>query len=96
MIRIFALSEQQEDIYKLHDWLKSKELDIEHVYVDINDDASDFAKEHNLTVFPVLFQIKYQNGKNFITKFADGKDINKMSDDMVATLKAELAPQEQE
>jgi hypothetical protein len=90
MIRIFALSEQQEDIYKLHDWLKSKGLDIEHVYVDLNEDAEATAKEFNLTVFPALVSFKDINGKNVMTKFADGADIDKMSSDMIATITAEL------
>lgn len=94
MIRIFALSEQQESIYQLKDWLATKELDIEHTYVDLNDDAKAIATEYGLTVFPVLFKLKDLNGKNVITKFADGADIDKMSDEMIATIKAELTPAE--
>ena len=94
MIRIFALTEQQETVYQLKDWLATKELDIEHVYVDVNEDAKKTAEEFNLTVFPVLFKLKDLNGKNVITKFADGADIDKMSNEMIATIKAELTPAE--
>ena len=87
MIRIYALSEQQESIYELHKWLESKELAIEHVYVDFNEEAEATAKEFNLTVFPALVGFGDVNGKNVMTKFADGKDIDKMSDEMVAKIK---------
>lgn len=94
MIRIFALSTQQESIYELHKWLKSKDLEIEHFYVDLNEGIKATADEFNLTVFPALVGFKDINGKNVITKFADGTDIDKMSDDMVAKIKAELTPAE--
>jgi hypothetical protein len=94
MIRIFALSEQQDSIYELHKWLESKELAIEHVYVDLNEDAKATAEAFNLTVFPVLLEVKHLNGKDVITKFADGADIDKMSDELVAKIKAELTPAE--
>lgn len=94
MIRIYALHEQQEQIYQLHEWLNSKDLPIEHAYVDLNEDAKAVAEQYNLTVFPVLFELKNLNGKDIITKFADGKDIDKMSDDMIAKIKAELTPAE--
>jgi hypothetical protein len=94
MIRIYALHEQEEQIYQLHEWLHSKDLPIEHAYVDLNEDAKAVAEQYNLTVFPVLFELKNLNGKDIITKFADGKDIDKMSDDMIAKIKAELTPAE--
>jgi hypothetical protein len=94
MIRIFALSEQQDSIYELHKWLATKDLAIEHTYVDLNDDAKDVAEQYNLTIFPVLFSVDSLNGKDVLTKFADGADIDKISDDMIAKIKAELTPSE--
>ena len=92
MIRIYALHEQEEQIYQLHEWLNSKDLAIEHAYVDLNEDAKAVAEQYKLTVFPVLFQLAQLNGKDVITKFADGADINKMSDDMIAKIKEALTP----
>jgi len=92
MIRIYALYEQEPQIYQLHEWLNSKDLPIEHAYVDLNEDAKAVAEQYQLTVFPVLFQIAHLNGKDVITKFADGADIDKMSDDMIAKIKEQLTP----
>ena len=94
MIRLFALLKQQESIHVLLQWLETKDLAIEHVYVDAQEGSNELAKEFNLTVFPALVGFKHINGKNVMTKFADGPDIDKISDEMIATIKAELTTAE--
>jgi hypothetical protein len=91
-VHLFALSSQHDHINDVLTSLKSKDLEVEHSFTDLNADAQAILTKFNLAVQPVLFDVRDIDGVDTITKFAEGADILSLTDEQVAQIKAALVP----
>lgn len=62
-----------DDTEKLHDLIDGKP-DFELFYVDANENNKKIAETHNLTVFPICFEVTYSEGTDTLVKYAEGMD----------------------
>jgi len=90
MIRLFALSSQADHVHQVLEFLRSKELPLEHWFTDKDPNSEEILAKNNLTIQPVLFDVSHVNGVDVLTKFAEGSAIMQMGDELIEQVKAKL------
>lgn len=86
-VHLYALSSQHDHVQDVLKTLSDAGLAIEHTYTDLNADAQAILTKFNLTIQPVVFDIKDVNGVDTVTKFAEGAGVIAMTADQIAQVK---------
>jgi hypothetical protein len=84
MLFFYGLSSQNDHLNQVQGWLKSKGIDAEIKFTDLNEEAQKHLTQLNYTIQPVLFHLDAIGITP--TKFAEGGEIMNMTDDQVANI----------